>query len=284
MLSLFLMKLILIMQEKIRTASASFLLNKKWIRNVGMSLLGLILLFGIMRTCFFYSGHAKTYYLIPRSINWDDFQFSGKEPNMQAFAEELILAASKEAHLRIELVSANSSTLIEDLNAGNYDAVFTFMVPNSLNEEKYYFSDPLYMLGDVLVVNADSDVHNLEDMEGKMVGISAGSSSIYEVDHYPSIIIVTYENMNSALNDLANNKIDGVIMDDWSANVNLHGFFSKKLKIATIPFTRQGLRLVSLREPDLIDFMKSINDGLERLKASGQYQKLIKKWDLYDIQ
>ncbi len=237
-----------------------------------------------MRTCFFYSGHAKTYYLIPRSINWDDFQFSGKEPNMQAFAEELILAASKEAHLRIELVSANSSTLIEDLNAGNYDAVFTFMVPNSLNEEKYYFSDPLYMLGDVLVVNADSDVHNLEDMEGKMVGISAGSSSIYEVDHYPSIIIVTYENMNSALNDLANNKIDGVIMDDWSANVNLHGFFSKKLKIATIPFTRQGLRLVSLREPDLIDFMKSINDGLERLKASGQYQKLIKKWDLYDIQ
>lgn len=275
------MELILNLQEKIRTVMARFLLNKKWIRAAGMALLGLLVLLGIMRACS--GGRSKQqHYLIARNINWTDFQFSGKELNMQAFAEELVLLASKEANLRVQFVSANPNTLVEDLKAEKYDAVFTFIVPSSLNQETYYFSDPLYMLGSVLIVPEDSDVHNLEDMEGKLVGINAGSSSIYEVEHYPSIIILTYENMNVALNDLANNRIDGVIMDAWSAHVNTHGFFAHQLKVATIPFTRQGLRLVTLVDSNLEDFIKSFNDGLERVKASGQYQKLLKKWELYE--
>lgn len=259
-------------------------MEKKWIRNIGMSLLGLLVLLGIMRACFFSSGHAKSqYYVIARNIDWNDFHFSGKEPNVQAFAEELVLAASREANLRVQFVSANPNTLLEDLKAERYDAVFTFLVPNCINEETYYFSDPLYMVGSVLVVKEDSDAHNLEDMEGKTVGISSESSSIYDVEHYPSIIIVTYDNMNNALNDLANGKIDGVIMGTWSAQVYTHGFFANKLKVATIPFTHQGLRLVTLAEPDFEEFVNSFNDGLERIKASDQYNKLIQKWSLYKI-
>ena len=168
------------------------------------------------------------------------------------------------------------------MRANRYDAVFTFMVPNSLNQEIYYFSDPLYLLGSVLVVNENSDVHTLEEMEGKIVGILSESSSIYDVEHYPSVIIVTYENINTALNDLANERIDGVILDSWSAHVNTHGFYANKLKVATIPFTRQGLRLATLVETEEEEFIKSLNDGIERVKASGLYQKLIHKWDLYE--
>lgn len=278
-----LMELIISMQEKIRLALSRFFLNKKLVRNAGMSLLIILVLLGIMRACFFSSSRSlSSYYLIARNINWNDFHFSGKEPNVQAFAEELILAASKEAHLRVQFVTANPNTLLEDLRANRYDAVFTFMVPNSLNQEIYYFSDPLYLLGSVLVVNENSDVHTLEEMEGKIVGILSESSSIYDVEHYPSVIIVTYENINTALNDLANERIDGVILDSWSAHVNTHGFYANKLKVATIPFTRQGLRLATLVETEEEEFIKSLNDGIERVKASGLYQKLIHKWDLYE--
>ncbi len=264
---------------------AGFFQNKKWVRHAGVTLLILFVLFGILRACFFSrNARVKSSYLIARNINWNDFEFSGKEPNVQAFAEELVLAASKEVNLKVQFVSTNSPTLLEDLRGGRYDAVFTFMTPNSINEETYYFSDPLYMLGSVLVVREDSEVKNLEEMEGKMVGIKSGSSSIYDVEHYPSIIIVTYENMNTALNDLANNKIDGVITDAWAAHVNTHAFFSNKLKIATVPFTHQGLRLATLAEHDLEDFIESLDDGLERIKASGQYQMLISKWGLYEVQ
>lgn len=263
----------------------SFVKNKKWVRTTGILLLILFVFFGIARACFFSrTTRQKSYYLIARDINWNDFHFSGKEPNIQAFAEELILEASKEVHLKVQFGPASPLNLLDALKAGRYDAVFTFMTPNSYNEEIYYFSDPLYVVGSVLVVREDSEVKNLEEMQGKIVGISSESSSIYDVEHYPSIIIVTYENINTALNDLANNKIDGVIMDAWSAQVNTHAFFANKLKIATVPFTRQGLRLVTLIEDNLEDFMKSLDDGLERLKASGQYQKLIHKWGLYEMQ
>lgn len=280
------MELILSIQEKIRIATMRFLLNKKWVRNVGMTLLGLLVLLGIMRACYFSSGHPKSqYYWIARNISWNDFHFTGKEPNVQAFAEELVVAASKEANLRVQFVTANPNTLLEDLRAEKYDAVFTFMVPNSLNKETYYFSDPLYRLGSVLVVRGDSEVQNLEEMEGKIIGISREDSSIYEVNYYPSLIILTYDNINAALNDLTNNKIDGVIMDTWNAHAYIHGFYAK-LKVATLPFTSQGLRLATLAhiDSDLEDFIKSFNDGLERLKVNGQYQKLINKWDLYEVQ
>lgn len=259
-------------------------LNKKWVRSVGLALLAIFVLLGIMRACFFSGGRpAKSYYLIARNIHWDSFNFSGKEPNIQAFAEDLVLAASKEANLHVQFVQANPQNLLVDLQAEKYDAVFTFMTPNSINEDIYYFSDPLYVLGSVLLVKEDSDVENLEDMGGKTIGIKSGSSSIYEVDHYPSIIIVTYDNMNAAMNDLVNGKIDGVIMDVWHALISTHGFFASQLKIATIPFTRQGLRLVALTGSDTEEFIKSFNDGLERVKASGEYQKLILKWDLYSV-
>lgn len=278
------MESILKSKERLRMNLGRLTINKTWASALVMILIAVLGLLGIMRACSSSSNVKRTHYMIARNMNWNDFQFSGKERNVQAFSEELVLAASKEANLRVQFVTANPNTLLDDLEAEMYDAVFTFMTPNSINEETFFFSDPLYLLGSVLVVGEDENVHSLEEMEGKIVGISAGSTAIYDVQHYPSIIIMTYENMNAALNDLANNKIDGVIMDSWSAQVNTHGFYTNKLKIATSPFTRQGLRLATRREADLEDFIKSFNDGLERIKASGQYLKLIHKWDLYAIQ
>lgn len=275
---------ILRLQSKIRRAIVSFFLNKKLMRSIGLLLFSLIVILGITKACFFSSNYGKTYYLIARNIDWNGFHFTGKEPNIQAFAEELVLTASKEANLKVQFVAANSSTLLEDLRSEKYDAVFTFIAPNSLNEETYYFSDPLYLLGSVLVVRQDEDVHDLQDMEDKMIGISSSSSSIFDVAHYPSIIILTYDNMNAALNDLVSNKIDGVIIDRWSAHVNTHGFFDHQLKIATIPFTHEGLRLATLNHKDLQEFIKSFDDGFERVKVSGKYHELLHKWDLYDIE
>ncbi len=271
-------------QNKIHMATMKFLLNKKLVRNVGMSLLGILVLLGITRACFFSNGQRKSsYYTVARNINWNEFRFSGKEANVQAFAEELVLAASKEANLRLQFIQANPQTLLEDLEAEKYDAVFSFMVPNSLNEEIYVFSDPLYNLGSVLVVKKDSEINNLNDIDGKLVGVSSNSSAIYQVSHFPSILVITYDSMNSALNALASGKIDAVIMDIWNAHVNIHGFFADQLKIATIPFTHEGLRLVASENSQGEEFIKNFNDGLERVKVSGLYKKLIKKWDLYGI-
>jgi polar amino acid transport system substrate-binding protein len=258
------------------------LFDKRWIRPLGITLLIFLALLGIMRACFSSSGPVKsTYHLIARNINWDEFQFSGKELNVQAFAEDLVLAASKEAHLHVQFVTANSHTLIEDLLADKYGAVFTFLTPNSINKEIFAFSDPLYKLGAVLVVRKDLEADSLEQMEDKIIGVGSGASYIYDVEHYPSMIIVTFDNMNTALNELAHGKIDGVIMDTWNAHVNIHGFFANQLKIATPPFTHEGLRLVALAEQDKQEFIKSFNDGLERVKASGLYQQLLRKWELY---
>ena len=74
------------------------------------------------------------------------------------------------------------------------------------------------MLGLVLVVRENSNAHSLQDMKGKLVALNVGASETSEFSNYPSMILMMYENMNQALNDLDNNKIDGVIMDSWNAS------------------------------------------------------------------
>lgn len=259
-------------------------INKKLARNVGMMVIIVLALLGITRACFFSKIQPKAYYLIAREISWYDFHVSGKEPNMQAFAEEIVLAASKESNLKVQFVAGDRRHLMEGLHDQKYDAAFTFMIPNSLNEESYYFSDPLYMLGSVLVVREDADVHNLQDMEGKIVAFDADSHSLFEMGYYPSMIFVSYENINRALNDLDNNKIDGVIMDTWNAHINTRGFYAGKLRVATYPLTKQGIRLITLVDDEMEDFINRFNDGLERIKASGQYLKLIRKWELFEFE
>jgi ABC-type amino acid transport substrate-binding protein len=263
-----------------------FSLNKKLVRNIGMALLTLFVLIGVARACFFSSSHPKSqYYIIARTINWRAHHFFGKEANLQAFAEEVISAAARESHLKIQMSPGHPSSLIEDLDDEKYDAVFTFMIPDSINKQEYVFSDPIYSLGSVLVVRDElTEVDSLDDMEGKIVGIATGTSSIFNLERYPNIIIVTYDNINRALSDVAQDKIDGVILDFWNAHVNAHGPYAGRVRVATLPFTHEAIRLLSLDDKEHQEFIHSLNDGMERIKASGLYKELLQKWGLFDAE
>lgn len=255
-------------------------------KRFSFSLIALILIilifFGLFRSCSTSEKKGKSTYHIARDLNWAPLSLMGKERNMRAFSDELLFAIANKAHLRISLLAVNYGYLLEGLDAGKYDGILSVLTPNVVNQTHYLFSDPFYLLGPVLVVQENSPINSLDQMEGKIVGIKNGSSSVYNVEHFPSILILTYDNMILALEDLVNNKVDGVIMDAWPAHVNVQGNYKGKLKIVTPPFTKEGLRLVTLREPEYAHLVESFNEGLEELKKDGVYDELLKSWDLFN--
>jgi polar amino acid transport system substrate-binding protein len=263
-----------------------FSLSKKYVRNIAMVLLALFVLLGVARACFFSVGKTKvSHYLIARTINWSGFPLVGAEADLHAFAEEVVLAASQESNLRIQFVPADPNTLLEDVEDEKFDAIFTFLIPDSFNQYRYQFSDPLYLMGSVLVVrNELTHVNDLSGMDGKLVGVEANSPALLDLARYPSIIVLTYDNIHQALNDVAYDKIDGVIMDSWNAHVYAQGIYAGKIRVATHPFTNDGLRLLTMNDPEHKEFMKRFDDGLERIKASGKYHELLKKWELYNLE
>jgi polar amino acid transport system substrate-binding protein len=215
---------------------------------------------------------------IGRDASWYPLQLMGKEKNMVAFTNEMLLAIAKEEGFHFEILDVRSHTLFEDLERGSYDAVFSALIPNVLNREKYEFSQPFFSVGPVLVVPKSSPVNSLVEMEGKIIGVQRGSSLVFTISQYPSLLFAPFDQISTALESMFDNKIDGVIMDLMTAYS--HGYYTSQLKVITPPLTDEGLRLVAKHGVASTYLLTRFNQGLKKIEADGTYQKLLVKWGL----
>ncbi len=221
-------------------------------------------------------------YSILRSNNFAPIELFGKEPNMSAFVDDLMAVIAEKERFKIHLsVSKNLSVeeMFKLLDAGEYDAILATFSPAKYLKNKYYISQPIYNAGPVLVVNADSAVQSLKDLEGKPIAIKRGSSQIFQLGR-EAAFFTPYDNMISALDDLNKNIIAGVILDAEIAQIYTHGFYKDKIKIATDPLTDLALRLVARRGVFEAVLIEKFDKGLENTESSGAFEDLIHKWNL----
>lgn len=222
-----------------------------------------------------------TVYRIARDVDIQAYQFLDKEKNILGFTDELLVAIAKDDGIEIQFFNAFATNLFQGLKLGYYDAIISNLRPTSILRESFVFSDPYFLLGPVLIVPASSNVTSLQQMENKVIGIEGGTSVVFDVETYPSIVIVPYDNVFSALDTLVAGKIDGVIMGALSAHVYIPNLYPGKLKIATEPLTKEGLRLIAKKGAEGEQFIEVFNKGLAQYKEDGQYEKLITHWGLY---
>jgi ABC-type amino acid transport substrate-binding protein len=221
-------------------------------------------------------------YHIIRSNNWAPLEFFGKEPNMGAFVDELIYEIAAEEQLQITLSASKEldpQGLFILLDAGQYDAIVVTFSPNTFIKDKYLISNPIYNAGPVLIVSSSSNATSLKDLQGRGIGIKNGSSLAFEIGRESSMLI-SYDSMISALEDVDKNIIAGVIMDAELAEIYIHGFYKDRLKIATSPLTDLGLRLVAVRSDEGKLLIQKFNEGLTKAEKDGEFEKLIQKWGL----
>ena len=88
-----------------------------------------------------------------------------------------------------------------------------------------------------------------------------------------------YDSIPKALNDIVDGTVDGAIVDILSAVAYCQDLYQGKLKIVTDPLNNEGLRMLTLKD-QAHDFLLHFNHGLEKLKTSGAYDKLLYKWNL----
>lgn len=254
------------------------------IKNCFFSILGIIccLAFAFsIKSCGSPASSSKVY-RIARDLTWYPGRAMGKQNNLLAFTDDLIFHVASEEKLRIELISNLTNNLFVGLDNGNFDAIVSSMLPTPISREDYVFSDPFFLIGPVLVVAKGNAVSTLSDMENKIIGIQNGSSMVYDIDKYPHISITPYDNILLALESLSRGHIDGVILDVIPAHIYISSLYSDKLKIATLPLTKEGLRMVSRLDREGEKFITLFNDGLKKAKESGAYDALLKKWTLFN--
>ena len=117
-------------------------------------------------------------------------------------------------------------------------------------------------------------------MAGQEVAVLPRSAAAKLIATCPQILSKNYESVPEALNELVIGEVDGVLVSNIPAISYVSDLYSKRLKIVTEPLDDEGLRLITLHDNNQ-ELLKIFNRGLNRMKQSGQYEELLKKWKLH---
>lgn len=255
-----------------------FLISKNG-RYVSGTIAFIIVCFLLMKTCSTSTPTKRTFH-IGSDNNWNILNLMGKEKNLGAFVDELLTNIANQQKIRITLSYGRYEELLTDLEERLFDGILSNIQPDSASEHSLVFSEPFLLLGPVLVVPLTSKLNNWEELKYKIIGIQSQSPSIFEFTQDSSILIRLYDNILTALEDLDKGRIDGVILPVWPAYIYTRSFFQNRLKVATTPLSKEGLRLIGMKNQNGKDLIEHFNKGLEELKKNGTYDKLVTKWGL----
>ena len=163
------------------------------------------------------------------------------------------------------------------MEEGKYDAVISSL---TITEERKINSFQYLIMQVILIISksGNNNILKLEDLKGKIVGAQTGTTGASEIQKINGVTLQNYDKIESAIEDLASNKISGVVTDTpIAANiVLLNPEYKDKLKIVGKRFTDEFFGIaVKKGNKKILDM---INSGLQKVLDTGKNSTIEDEW------
>lgn len=224
-----------------------------------------------------------TPYVIARNPSWEQLNLYGTEKNISGFTDDLLFEIAKDQKMKIRLITSSRAPLVGLLDQDGVDAVISATTPTEENSRLYLFSEPLLVLGPVLVVQQNSPYTSVPDLAGKEIGFERTDSSALMLTDSAKAIFRPYDGAAQAFEDLINGRIDGVIVNAIIAHRLASNVYQGDVRILTPPLAPIGIRLV-VKKGKSEELVALFNQGLAELKKEAFYQKILLYWSLFDLE
>ncbi|MFZ2560434.1 MAG: ABC transporter substrate-binding protein [Candidatus Nanoperiomorbaceae bacterium] len=207
--------------------------------------------------------------------------FIDKSGNLTGIDGDIMMAVAKENGWKVKNSVSNFSTLIASLNTNKIDIINDSMRITPERQKKVNFSDPFYNLSDSIIVKkSETAVTGYDQLKGKPLGTVTGTV-------YPDLLnklspgkVKLFDSQATMIQAIVNGDIFGGVTDQPVAAYSLKQDQSLKIRVVNAP-TPYFLSPVapSVRLDDKTR-LAAINSGLKKIKANGEYDKIMKKWDM----
>lgn len=222
---------------------------------------------------------TKTKLVIASDATWPPMEFLDENKNIVGFAPDMLKAISAATGVEIEVRSTAWDGIFAGLSAGSYDVICSSLTITEERKKAMDFSDPYLNAGQVLVVaKTTTGVTTIADLAGKKVGAQIGTTGALEIAKVPTVTLASYDEVGLAFEDLAIGRISGVVSDNpIAADFALQNpKFKDSLMIVGKPFTDEWLGM-AVRPGDK-KTLTILNEGLAKIKASGELDAIADKW------
>ncbi|WP_430784969.1 transporter substrate-binding domain-containing protein [Virgibacillus flavescens] len=187
----------------------------------------------------------------------------------EAVAEKLGLEAVQQ--------KAKFAAIVTGVKQGRYDIAVASHTITEDRLKQVDFSEPYYYSGPVIYTRPDSDIKSAEDLKGKEISVSRGSTYVALAQEYTDDIPQVDSDV-VALQSLAKGHHDAVITDKITGETAIKNGLELESR-GQLGVSKQAIALP--KDNDKLE--KAINDALKELKESGKLKELSEEWIGVDI-
>jgi len=190
---------------------------------------------------------------------------------------DYVNSMSVEIGANIELYPLVWEDVLTALGEGETD--FSDMFYSTERAKKYLFSEPIYNLRAVLVVDEnDKSTKSLEDIKGSRMAIQKGDfASEYLSTFYPGIEQIFVSDIQEALTLLYKGDVDATLGDEPVVFYQLNKLdLNTKMRVVEEPvYENQVVFAVNKNKPELVPIL---NKGIRALENKSVLEKIQQKW------
>ncbi len=217
--------------------------------------------------------------VIATDATWPPMEFVNEEKEIVGFDIDLLNEAAAAGGFTVEFRNTAWDGIFAGLGAGEYDAVASSVTITEERQRTMDFSIPYINAGQVLIVReSTSGVDELTDLTGESVGAQIGTTGAIEVQNTEGVELRTYDELGFAIEDLVNERIEGVVADTPIAAdyVLQNDNYKGRLKIVGEPFTDEQYGVAVTKGNT--EILERINRGLRAVIESEKVEELKDKW------
>lgn len=216
--------------------------------------------------------------VVATDATWPPMEYVDENKNIVGFDIDLMNAIAKEAGLEVEYRNVAWDGIFAGLAAGEYDAVISSVTITDERKAQYDFSEPYINAGQIVVVQAGSDITGPGTLSGRTVGAQLSTTGAFAVQAMQGVTLKEYDEIGLAFEDLVAGRIDAVVTDTPVAAdfAMQREEYRAKLKIVGESFTEEYYGI--LVQKGNSDLLSKINKGLAAVQDKGLDKDLEEKW------
>ncbi len=204
-----------------------------------------------------------------------------REGKPAGFDIELLTTILQNQPVKLVSKPMNWENVLLDLSAGNIQ-ISSGMIKTKQRLLLYNFSDrPLLPLKARLFTKNNKRIGNVSQLRGKRVSVKKGT--LYEaiLGELGGIQVMQYDTEVDALRALDNDLVEAFCGAD-----RVTFFLLRKLNIPGISAAGTPLRVTQVyyaMNKDQKELVQWVNDGLRRVRESGEYNAIFRKWFVQEL-
>ena len=191
------------------------------------------------------------------------------------FDVDLVRAAARESGLEAEFVDQAFDGILPGIAQGRYDAAVSAMTITEERAKVVDFTDPYFEAGQVIAVRVDGPpIRGLEDLAGKTIAIQRNTTGHLAAEKVPGAQVKDFDAIEPAFLELLARRADAVIND--YAPTFLYAREHPEVRIVGEPFTQESYGIAVKKGNAAL--LAKLNEGLRKVRASGEYDRLRSEW------